>query len=798
MLSNTLSPTKPGSVGLGSLPSWATVLGLMTFMACFFMFVGVYQLMPPGIAPIDAPLTEFASSRALQHLQVIAHKLHPIGSPAHIEVRTYILQELATMGLRPEVQTTTVVNHTGTPLIAGTVHNIVARLQGTEQSKALLLVAHYDSVPTGPGASDDGAAVAAMLETLRALKASTPLRNDIIFLFTDGEEAGLLGATAFVDEHPWTKDVGLVLNFEARGTGGSSLMFETSDENGWLIQEFAQAAPYPVANSLSYEIYKLLPNDTDFTRFKEAGWAGFNFAYIDGFLRYHTALDSVEKLDERSLQHHGSYLLALTRHFGNLSLDRTRSSNAVYFNALGSTLVVYSQSWVLPLNVLVALVFVGVMIFGRRQGQVTFSGIALGCMVFLASMMLTAVSVALLWQLIRLVHRAYQWIPAGDTYNSHWYRSSFVLIGMAITSGLSMRFRNKGRTHSLEVGALLWWMIAMLVTGVYLPGGSYLFTWPLLCSLVGLGISFTFQGQRSYTVLRCAVLALATIPGIVLLTPTIYLLFVSLTLRLSGAVMVMVVLLLGLLMPLFNLMPTPTQRRLCAMLTLASFGCIVVASFTAGFDHNHPKPNSVFYGMNLDTEQAIWASTDKEPDEWTSQFFAADARKKALPEYFPFLSTAFLSNQARIAPFAAPHVALLAEHTSDGVRTLHLRVTSPRQAPIIAIYVDASADMLEAVVNGKRTHNNDAIPSRTGPENHWGLRYWALPKEGIDLTLRIRSFQPVEIQVVDQSYGLPDIPGTSFRSRPASMMPTPFGFGLSDVTLVRKSYTFDAGAEEGQ
>jgi Zn-dependent M28 family amino/carboxypeptidase len=84
------------------------------------------------------------------------------------------------MGLRPEVQTTTVVNHTGTPLIAGTVHNIVARLQGTEQSKALLLVAHYDSVPTGPGASDDGAAVAAMLETLRALKASTPLRNDVI------------------------------------------------------------------------------------------------------------------------------------------------------------------------------------------------------------------------------------------------------------------------------------------------------------------------------------------------------------------------------------------------------------------------------------------------------------------------------------------------------------------------------------------------------------------------------------------------------------------------------------------
>jgi hypothetical protein len=233
------------------------------------------------------------------------------------------------------------------------------------------------------------------------------------------------------------------------------------------------------------------------------------------------------------------------------------------------------------------------------------------------------------------------------------------------------------------------------------------------------------------------------------------------------------------------------------MLTLASVGCLVVASFTADFDHNHPKPNSVFYGMNLDTEQAIWASTDKESDAWTGQFFAADARTKVLPDYFPSLSTAFLSHPAPVAPFAAPHVALLAERTSNGVRTLQLRVTSPRQAPIIAIYVDAPTDVLEAIVNGKRAHHNDVPPPHTGPEKPWGLRYWAVPQEGIDLTLTIRPLQPVAIHVVDQSYGLPDIPGASFRPRPASMMPTPFGFGLSDVTLVSKSYIFDGVTEGG-
>ena len=114
------------------------------------------------------------------------------------------------------------------------------------------------------------------------MKSSPPLKDDLIFLFTDGEEAGLLGAKAFVDEHPWAKDVRLVLNFDARGNSGSAIMFETSNQNGALIRGFARSAPYPVTTSLSYEIYKRLPNNTDFTEFRRAGLAGLNFAYLNG------------------------------------------------------------------------------------------------------------------------------------------------------------------------------------------------------------------------------------------------------------------------------------------------------------------------------------------------------------------------------------------------------------------------------------------------------------------------------------------------------------------------------------
>src|SRR5207245_10866754 len=120
---------------------------------------------------------------------------------------------------------------------------------------AVALVAQYDSVAAGPGAGDDGAGVAALLETLRGLRAGPALQNDLIFLFTDGEEDGLLGASAFVAEHPWAKDAHVVINFEARGNSGASQLFETSAGNGRLIDFFAQAAPYPSGSSLAFQSY---------------------------------------------------------------------------------------------------------------------------------------------------------------------------------------------------------------------------------------------------------------------------------------------------------------------------------------------------------------------------------------------------------------------------------------------------------------------------------------------------------------------------------------------------------------
>ena len=258
-----------------------TVSILLIFLTCLYALTGI---MPRAIVSDSVPETEFSVSLALDHLKVIAEKPHYVGAEYHKVVREYLVSELEKLGLEVEIQEEEVL---GKKFRTGThVKNIVARVRGRDTGKALLLLSHYDSeVHSSFGASDAGSGVVTILEGLRAyLAQGEQPRNDIIVLISDAEELGLLGAEAFVDKHRWFKDLGLVLNFEARGSGGPAFMFvETNRGNEKLIQAFdAAKTTFPVSNSLLYSIYKLMPNDTDLTAFRKFGnIQGYNFAFID-------------------------------------------------------------------------------------------------------------------------------------------------------------------------------------------------------------------------------------------------------------------------------------------------------------------------------------------------------------------------------------------------------------------------------------------------------------------------------------------------------------------------------------
>jgi len=192
-------------------------------------------------------------------------------------VRGRVMNEFTRLGYRPQIQSGFSCDEYGT---CATVQNVIARLDGAVTGPAVLLAAHYDSVPAGPGASDDGMGAASVLEIARAFKSLPTPKNSVIFLIDDGEEAGLLGARVFVDQNLGAKEVRVAVNIDNRGTSGPSLMYETGDANSWAMRQYVRKVSRPATNSLLYFAYKNLPADTDFTVFKQAGYQGVNFAAV--------------------------------------------------------------------------------------------------------------------------------------------------------------------------------------------------------------------------------------------------------------------------------------------------------------------------------------------------------------------------------------------------------------------------------------------------------------------------------------------------------------------------------------
>lgn len=348
-----------------------------------WLFVSLSPNPRPAPVPATAPPQDFSAERAMAHVAAIARMPHPVGSTEHDRVRDYIRGELEKLGLESQLETGTGEYSRRGHHASGEVENIVAHWPGTANTRPVMLVGHYDSVRTGPGAGDDAHAVGVLLETLRALGSGPPLRNDVIFLITDSEEKGLLGASLFMREHPWRHDPGVVLNFEARGTGGPAMMFETSPGNAWMIRGLQAAVPQAQATSVAYEIYRRMPNDTDLTVFKGGGLAGMNFAFIGHPEFYHRPQDDVAHLDRRSVQEQGRYALSLTRLFGNRDLAAPNSGNAVYFPTRLTSLIVYPAWWVLPIAWIALLGLAAAAWFGRHvRGR--WIAIPLGIMAVLA------------------------------------------------------------------------------------------------------------------------------------------------------------------------------------------------------------------------------------------------------------------------------------------------------------------------------------------------------------------------------------------------------------------------------
>ena len=367
-------PTRPADRAFAR-PRRRPIAAVAATVALLAVGAGVLVgLSTPAPRPADAPEGEFSAGRAFRNVEVIAAEPHVAGSAANDRVREHLVGTLRGLGLQTEVQDAVAPEAGQLSGAAGgatlaRVRNVVARLPGTDPTGKVFLVSHYDSVQTGPGGNDDAAGTATILEVARALTTGPRLRNDIVFVLTDAEEACLCGAAGFAADHPLARDGGVVLNLEARGSTGPVIMFETSRNNAKLVEVFGKAAPHPVGTSFAVEIYRALPNDTDFTAFLDRKFVGLNSAYIDGGAIYHTPLDVPARVDRGSLQMHGDNALGLAREFGRTDLgDLSAGHDDTYFPVLGG-LVRYPGWLTLPLAV-AALLAVGALGWLlRRRGR---------------------------------------------------------------------------------------------------------------------------------------------------------------------------------------------------------------------------------------------------------------------------------------------------------------------------------------------------------------------------------------------------------------------------------------------
>ncbi len=734
----------------------------------------------PAPAGANAPASQFSSARALGLLAHIAAKPHPTGSPENAEVRTYLVGELAKLGLKAEIQSG-IGRQSSRPWgVVGQVHNVVARLPGTGHpghagghgGKALLLSAHYDSVPNSPGAADNGASVAAVLETVRALKTGPALRNDVIILFTDGEEAGLLGSDVFANSHPWANDVALALNFDFRGSGGPILMFETSGGNGKMIAALAQSAGNPVANSLLYEVYQLMPNDTDMTSYKARKMRGMNFAAIEQSHSYHMQTDRIDAVDPASLQQLGEILLSLTRHYGTEALagGSVEAPNRVYFNLPGLGLVHYPASAAAVLAAATLALFIGVTVLAVRAGQARTGRVIGGAFAFLATAILLALAAQLLWMAIGVVYPEINLLDS--PYHGQWYLLGFAALVAAAFTALLPRWGRWLSATEFGLGAMLFWVFLQVVAALAAPGATFLLTWSLLPLFGVLAFLFTRRGQLLAAAPRAALLLAGLAPALVLAAPVLRMVFSGLGPQLFFITGILLVLVLGIMTPLLSLL---NHRSLVPLAGLATGVAAIAAGMVLGqFDDRQPQPSNLFYAYNGNSGQAFWISRDEELDKWNAKYFPKDVTPRKVPEIFGANPRLYWAGAAPVlAGLAAPQIEVLDDVTIGSMRSIAMRVRSARNAPALTVKVEGTP-VTGAQVQGKE------MTLEAGPR--WVLEAYGLGGEWLELAVQVKTGKAFQVRLSDEVYGLP---AAEAASRSAAIVPGMYGTSADTIRAVQ-------------
>lgn len=749
---------------------------------CVLAILGIIYatMMPQWVSKNEEALAEFSTERAFNQVKIISQKPHYVGTTNHELVANYLKLELNRIGLETTIQEGFTLNEKGLLVKS---KNILARIKGTNNSKALLLLSHYDSAPHSfsKGASDDASGVATILEGVRAfLYSKQPNKNDIIILFSDAEELGLNGAALFVNQHPWAKEVGLVLNFEARGSSGPSYMLmETNKGNEALVREFSNAkTKYPVSNSLMYSIYKMLPNDTDLTVFRQQGnIQGFNFAFIDGHYNYHTQQDDIQHLSKTTLSHQGTYLMPLLKYFSNIDLNTTQTTQDNVYFSIPFGFINYPFEWVFPMSVIALGVLILFIFVGKVKRVITFREIFRGFVPLLGSLIISGLVTFLGWKIILEAYPQYSDLLNGFTYNGHAYIGAFVTLSMAICFAFYHHFSEAKITMNHFVAPLLLWIVINLFLANSLTGAGFLII-PVYFGILLFGI---FVITQHYSV---GLNLLFSIPALAIVAPFIVMFPIGLGLKILYGSAILTVLLFGLLLPIFG--SFFRKGVWTVFFFVISIGFFIYAGYNSGYEYGKAKSNSLLYVYNANTDSAVWATYDTNLDEWTRTYLGTTNQKavglNSLPIASKYNSTFTHSAIAPKIDVPKPTIAFLKDSIVGNNRYLKIKITPNRKVNRYDIYANPKMTFYNFKANGVSTSGEKT--NRLEREDVKILCYYVVGNEPLVLDFYINRTSIFDMDLIESSFDLMTNPLLQVKPRSDWMMPTPFV--LNDAILIQQ------------
>jgi hypothetical protein len=702
--------------------------------------LGVLRLRSSGPAPLPttAPATQFSAARAMNSLrQILGGDVpHPVGSAAHDVVRDRVAAAFRSLGYQTSMQQRFTCNAYA---VCAPVANILARLPADARADTLVVAAHYDSVGAGPGASDDGIGVGTLVETARAIR-NERFRNSILFLITDGEELGLLGAEAFVADADASRAVAAVINVDNRGSSGRSYLFETSRKNRWLLPIIQRALPWPATSSLYYDIYEILPNDTDMTVFKRAGFGGVNFGNIGNVGHYHTPLDNLAHVSPSTVQDHGDHILAMTRALGDSDLRRSAPHNAVYFDVLSLFIVWWPQPWTAWMAAGALLVLLAAAAIRLRDGATTSPAITVGVVSFLASMVVMLVLAAAATWIATFRAGGAVWFPQpGPSISAMW------LIGFAVPIAIASLLRRWIGFDALFIGSAICWCAIAVALTIVLPGGSYI---AVLTSIAFAAVATvraaTGRGEAGGPIACAAVSALLIFP--------LALAFYDAIGNPSLPLVAFLAALVGTtIAPLVS--AASVRGAIVSAMLVTAAACVVMQLLIPAHTPEWPRDINVRYVD--DNGRAFWE---------TDAPISSVHTPATAYEWLHRAPHVFRSSTPRMA-MAPPNLRVLGDESATQ-RRIKLRIRSDRGAPRIALYFRAPS-FQRLLVNGS------PLPPRTPKFQEFLASGWhrvsvrGATEAEIEITLS--GNEPIEAIVVDASPGLPPEGAAIVAARDASV-----------------------------